>query len=58
MYILAGRPKGTKVPFTNLGPYEYPKKSQFGNLARIKRDNPSFEIMIADKRLLEAETPA
>jgi len=49
-YILAYREKGSRGKFKNAGPYVYAKKSQFGSLARIKRDNPNYEYRIIEKR--------
>ena len=51
-YILVSRKKGTNGKFRNAGPYEYAKKSQFGSLARIRKNNIGYEFMIIDKRLL------
>ena len=50
-YILVGRKKGTKGKFKSMGPYEYSKKSQFGSLAKLKRDNLGWELVIIDKQL-------
>ena len=50
-YILVGRKKGTKGKFKNMGPYEFSKKSDFGSMTRLKRNNPNYELIIIDKKL-------
>ena len=45
-YILVYRKKGTRNRWKNAGPYIYPRKSDFGSLARIRRDNPNYEYQI------------
>lgn len=51
IYILISRKKGSKGRFKKAGPYEYPRRSQFGSLARIRRDNPNYEYELIDKEL-------
>ena len=49
-FILVGRHKTRPDVWHDMnGIYEYPNKSQFGSLAKIKRDNPHYDLMIIDK---------
>lgn len=48
-HILVYRRKGTRDRWKKAGPYVYPRKSDFGSLARIKRDNPNYEYQIIEK---------
>lgn len=43
-YILVSRKKGTKAGFKKAGGYVFKKKSGFGNIRKIRRDNPYSEI--------------
>lgn len=54
-YIVIGRPKDRGIEtFINMGPYEYEKKTGFGSLRAIKKQNPDWDISIVkvtDKRI-------
>jgi hypothetical protein len=48
-YILVGRKKGTNNKFDNMGFYVFDKKSKFGSLARLKKDNPTYDLQIVEE---------
>jgi hypothetical protein len=49
-FILVGRHKKNPDVWHDMnGIYEYPNKSDFGSLARIKRDCPDYDLMIIDR---------
>ncbi len=49
-YILIYRHKTLPTVWKDAnGIYEYPNRSDFGSLARIKRDNPNYDFQIIDK---------
>ena len=48
-YILVYRKKGTRDKWKKAGPYVYPHKSDFGSLARIKRDNLLYDYQIVEQ---------
>ena len=49
-YILIGRHKVNMDVWHDMnGIYEYPNKSDFGSLAKLRRDNPYYDLKIIDK---------
>ena len=45
-WILTSRKKGTNNKFTEVGPYKFSKKSDFGNFNRLKKDNTSQDLKL------------
>lgn len=58
-FILIGRHKTKPDTWHNMGPYEFANKSDFGNLARIRRDNANYELKVIDKQrfMSQCRTP-
>ena len=49
-YILIDRRKTKPDTWKDMsGIYEYPRKEDFGSLARLKRDNPYYDLKIVTR---------